>query len=538
MPTVRPWITSLAVLAAPSLAAQGKWVGPQPPCDIKANHFQVSTASLNLKIAAENPAQRDRMLKQTQDVLTRAIIQNKQDKNPAAWYYFGRYYVEMGDAAGADSTFAKAEALAPQCAADIHEHRARIWTTTLNAGLQAWQENKTDSAVALLRLAQRLVPESPDAYFRLGDLYAGQNQLDSAAAYLRQGITRAGHDTAWAARRRDALATVARLYQAQAEQDPAVQNWERTRGARDSINRAVAADSGVLARVLASAASRRARGARLAPADQAAFSRDSGARAQAVDAGRAGRAALLPRVTADSAAVQGAFAPAIAAYRDVATAYPQSLDAVAGLANIYAESGRSAEAAGFFDSLYAAPLPAAVVIDAGRRILGTGLLVAGTRVLSRGVNQSPVGRDALYDLALGYYRMGDSAHILPVAQRLVALDPMNRASLRLLAGAWELKGRRDSTAKYNTLVESGLPVEITVTSFAPDSAGAALSLTAVNLRTTPSAPLRLQVEFLDAKGAVLSAQTADLPALPPGQSQESQLRASSKGVVGWRYRAL
>src|SRR5206468_2359628 len=164
-------------------------------------------------------------------------------------------------------------------------------------------------------------------------------------------------------------------------------------------------------------------------------------------------------------------------------AWPQSVDAAASLANIYAESGRNAEAAGFFDSLYAsAAVPPSVVIDAGRRILATGLLVAGTRVLSRGVNQSPVGRDALYDLALGYYRLGDSAHTLPAAQRLVALDPLNRASVRLVAAAWDLKGRRDSAAKYTALADTGLGVDVTVTSFVLDSAGAALSLTAANLR--------------------------------------------------------
>ncbi|HEY6853499.1 MAG TPA: hypothetical protein VI139_04575, partial [Gemmatimonadales bacterium] len=355
MSIVRPWIAGLAALVGPTLAAQSTWVGPQPPCDVKSSsHFQVSTASMNLKIATENPTQRDRMLKQTIDVLTRAIVQNKQDKNPAAWYYFGRYYVEMGDAAGADSTFRKAEALAPQCAADIRGYRQRVWTTALNDGLRAWQENKPDSAAFLLRRAQVVMPDNPDTYFRLGDLFAGENQVDSAAVYVRQGVERAGHDTAWAARRRDGLATLARLYQAKAEQDPAAQAWERTRSARDSINRAVAADSGVLARVLSSAASRRARGARLAPADQAAFSRDSSNRAQAVEAGRAGRAALAPRVAADSAAVQGAFAPAVAASRDLVAAYPQSVDAAAGLANIYVESGRNDEAAGFFDSLYAA----------------------------------------------------------------------------------------------------------------------------------------------------------------------------------------
>jgi hypothetical protein len=178
------------------------------------------------------------------------------------------------------------------------------------------------------------------------------------------------------------------------------------------------------------------------------------------------------------------------------------------------------------------------VIDAGRRILATGLLLAGTRVLSRGVSASPVGRDAFYDLALGYYRLGDSARALPAAQRLLSIDPRNRASVRLVAGGWELKGRADSVAKYRALADTGLGIEVTVTSFAPDSAGAALSLTAANLRTTPSKPLRLQVEFLDAKGAVLGTQTADIASLPPGQSQQAQVRATAVGVVGWRYRAL
>jgi hypothetical protein len=93
-------------------------------------------------------------------------------------------------------------------------------------------------------------------------------------------------------------------------------------------------------------------------------------------------------------------------------------------------------------------------------------------------------------------------------------------------------------AKYTALAAAGLDIEVTVTSFVPDSAGATLGLTVANLRTTPSKPLRLQVEFLDAKGAVLSAQTAEIPAIPPSQSQQSQLHAPAKGVVGWRYRAL
>ena len=78
---------------------------------------------------ALKPAQRDRMLAQMVDVLTRAITGDQQDQNPAAWYYLGRYYVEKGDARGADSAFARAEKLAPQCAQDIAGYRRQTEST-------------------------------------------------------------------------------------------------------------------------------------------------------------------------------------------------------------------------------------------------------------------------------------------------------------------------------------------------------------------------------------------------------------------------
>jgi hypothetical protein len=46
---------------------------------------------VNFKTAYEKPAQRERMLGQTRELLNRAITQDKQDGNHAAWYYLGRY---------------------------------------------------------------------------------------------------------------------------------------------------------------------------------------------------------------------------------------------------------------------------------------------------------------------------------------------------------------------------------------------------------------------------------------------------------------
>ncbi|MGH7676088.1 MAG: tetratricopeptide repeat protein, partial [Gemmatimonadales bacterium] len=236
-------IAALACVTA-TLRAQ-TWTPPRPPCDVQAGHFRINSAIVSLQTAAEKPTQRDRMLRQAQDVLVRSLTQDKQTNNPGAWYYLGRYYVEMGDAAGADSAFDHAEALAPQCAADIKTYRERLWTTALHDGLRNWQEGREDSAVVLLSRAANLVPTNPRPHFSLGKLYANRDAVDSATLWLRQGMQLAGTDTAFTRDRRDAMATLGRLYVRRAQTSPVFQQWQRTRYSRDSLERGIANDSTV-----------------------------------------------------------------------------------------------------------------------------------------------------------------------------------------------------------------------------------------------------------------------------------------------------
>src|SRR5437899_1311055 len=123
--------------------APQEWVPPQPPCDVKAGHFRVTSAIVDLQNAASKPNARERLLKDANDVLTRAITQDKQDKNAGAWYYLGRYYVEVKDAPGADTAFQRAVALAPQCKDDIDRHRERLWIDVINHGLPRALPNRS-----------------------------------------------------------------------------------------------------------------------------------------------------------------------------------------------------------------------------------------------------------------------------------------------------------------------------------------------------------------------------------------------------------
>lgn len=530
-------IAALAFAVSPPLRAQ-TWTPPRPPCDVEAGHFRVTSAIVNLRTAAEKPTQRDRMLRQTQDVLNRALTQDNQTNNPGAWYYLGRYYVEMGDAAGADSAFDRAEALVPQCAADIKTYREQLWVTVLNDGLRNWREGREDSAVVLLSRAAGLLPANPRPHFSLGKLYANRDAVDSATLWLRRGMQLAATDTAFARDRQDAMSTLGRLYVRRAQTSPVFQQWQRTRYSRDSLERGIANDSVVMGRMVASSASRRARGARLSPADQQAFAADSTARAQSLARGRAARAPLAQRLTQDSAALAAEFAPAIETYREYLAADPGALDAAVSLAALYGQSGRPADAAAVFDQVLqnTAALSADQLFEAGRRLTGANLTAAAARAYSLGLEKSPHNRDALLELANAYVQLQDQARALPAAQRLMAVDPLNRVAIRLVARSWQLRNTPDSTLKYLTLADSSLTVDLVVTSFLAEAEGAALTALANNLGAPRSAPFRLVFEFLDAAGAVQASHTAAIPAMAGGTSHELTVRVAGRGILAWRYR--
>jgi hypothetical protein len=521
------------------LAAQGGWVPPQAPCEFGPANSKVDKAMQALRGATEKPDQRDPQLAQAKKGLSEAIVQDNQGTNPAAWYYLGRYYVVVGDVAGADTALARAATLAPKCAEDIATYRGEVWCKLLNDGLTAWQDGKQDSALALLHVAARFEPRNPRAFTTVAGLYASRGADDSAFAYYRLAARSAGDDAAFARDKKEALSNGWHLVVRRVQGHPAAQRAARVRAGLDSIRRGITNDSTVLARLVASSQSRKSRDAKLAPSDQQLFTRDSTARAQAAARQRAALAAALQQLAADSSALSTAFAPGIDALKDYLTAYPGEIDAATTLAILYGQSGQAALAAAVFDSVaaHAKNLDPDALFGPGARMVGQGLYRPGARALTLGLAKNPYRRDALFSLAVAYYQLHDSTALLPTAQRLLALDPLNRASLKLVAAGWDFRRQRDSTKAYVAQADSGLAVEIAVLSFVPDSAGAALSAVANNLKAAPSNPFRLTLEFLDAAGQVIATLTQDVPAMPPRRSQVFDLRVTGQGVTGWRYRA-
>jgi tetratricopeptide (TPR) repeat protein len=338
--------------------------------------------------------------------------------------------------------------------------------------------------------------------------------------------------------KKDALGTAVRLQIGRLQSDPAVQRWRVDRASRDSLQRLIGPDSSVLARMQASSASRRARGARLAPADQQAFSRDSTARARAVADRRAAVAAQATATAGDSTAAQAAYEPVIKAFQTYLAAYPDATDAVPALASLYYQSGRLADASPAFEAIYPAgrTIDPDVLREAGRGAIRGNAFAVGTSLLERALVQRPYDRDGLASLANGYLALRDSAHLLSAAQRLAAVDPMNRTTLRLIAAGFDLRGRRDSAQKYKDLADGGMQVELSIDGLSSDSSGYTLTGTASNAGATGSTVQRVTFEFLDALGHVQVSQTIEIAPLPPQGSKSIQLHVPGTALVAWRYK--
>ena len=166
-------------------------------CNIKPGHFKVGSGAGYLKAAIETdvPESKTRILGQGQKVILEAIEQNKQEKNPAAWYYLGRIYLYQGNLYPADTALSKAEQLAPDCAKDIAGYRRNAWIALVKAGSKFEEDKNPDSALVLYREAGTIYRGSPISFYQTAAILNDKGQADSAAYYFGQAAATAAAST-------------------------------------------------------------------------------------------------------------------------------------------------------------------------------------------------------------------------------------------------------------------------------------------------------------------------------------------------------
>lgn len=163
----------------------------QPECKLEGGgDFRVSSGKTYLKTGIEgtgDPVNRVNALKNGVRVITEAITTAGQGKNPSAWYYLGRIYLQQGDVVGADSAFNRAVAITPACKDDIKKYRYRVWAALVNAGQTFRQAKQDDSAMVMYRAANLMDQSLPLSYVFMADLFNDQGQADSSLYYFGKG---------------------------------------------------------------------------------------------------------------------------------------------------------------------------------------------------------------------------------------------------------------------------------------------------------------------------------------------------------------
>ena len=539
-PSLRLLTLGAVLVTVPSAAkAQAKWVGHEDPCDLDAGHYLVRGSMQYMQQAVETrfPDQRDSRLAEAHRVLTEAVTSAGRETDAAVWYYFGRYYVEKNDPAGADSAFRRAEALAPSCASDIARHRQRVGPLALNEGLRTWGQQHLDSAATHFRLARRLMPGNAEVPLYLSIMYAGAGQLDSAGKYLHEGLEQAGTDEAYAVRRKEAMKQLAQAHEARAYQDQTVIRGPQARITRDTIQPTIDRDSTAFAQMVGRVQDIRAGGRQLDPQSLQAFQQESTTVAGRLASARMTRDSVHRQAAADSQAAAVVLDPAITAYAAFLDAYPDDGESVMKLARLYSAAGRRTALAGLIERVTTSDAVSATDMVQGALTLSNdGQDAAAERLLDAALARNPYDYNALYVLARILYTRRDTARLPEIARRLRTIDPLSQNAMRTTAMAFDAAGQRDSVQHYLARADTGIGWNVNVTQFTPRDSSTALSGAVSNVARRPLPPVTLVFEFLDAGGQVLFSETVEVPALEPRGRERISVRPDRGGAVAWRYR--
>jgi hypothetical protein len=243
----------------------------------------------------------------------------------------------------------------------------------------------------------------------------------------------------------------------------------------------------------------------------------------------------------DSVVKAARLSEAEAGYREVLQLRPRDLPAQASLAGVLTVLHREDEAKSVYDSMlsHADSMDAFDLIDAGTALFRSSRYGLAARATELGLAKDRCFRDGLYNLANIYLAAKDTVKLLEVARRLAAQDSMNRASLQMLARAWQDAGAKDSTLRVLQRAEA-LPWEMSVVRFEPGDTSATLHGMVTNLQQQAYKGFTLTVQFLNGSCDVVASQNVDLPDLNAngnaGQSYDFNLSARGRSIVAWKYK--
>jgi hypothetical protein len=171
------------------------------------------------------------------------------------------------------------------------------------------------------------------------------------------------------------------------------------------------------------------------------------------------------------------------------------------------------------------------------------------RMYEGALAKNPNIRDANYFLAYMYYEAKQPEKMMPLTDRLIAIDPSNGDNFLMRAYAFQLmvqaekdpkkkaefqKQMDEMAAKENALASQH---KLLVTRFERRAEGAALGGVIEN-SSKAAKSYTLKMDFLDAAGNVVETVTTEVPSVKPGERGNFELVPTKPGIVAYKYEAL
>ena len=509
MRTLRSLAVFLFTVAVPLAAqqqqqAQNRWADPK--CDLKPNDRLVNQGMLYLKSATTGKFedQKKKDLADAQRVLTQAVTTGGQEKNPAAWYYLARYYIMTENGPGLDTAFTRAQELKADCKDDIGIWRRYVWVPAFNAGIAAWQANNLDSAIHAFRRASSMLPNEPTGLKYVATLYYNTSKSDSALYFFRRAADVAAADPKFAQDRKDALFNLGRIQQSLQQLPEAEKTYREYLGLYPNDAEILAALGGVYMQKAAKDSTYR----------DSAFA----IYRQIISKGDSMGYFQLYRVGAEiSGSVPEDPDTSVAGGNCRRESRAKRPPMTVARIRAHCDSVTSGIAKTYLASSHQTFSLAAQALDASLKV-------------------NPYYRETLIYRANTALGLHDSVTALTMSRRLLAVDPMNRTGIKIMAYAQQQNGKIDSALYYYKLGDSLLIGDVAVSQFDSTDTGREVRGVVTNTREKPNAPYKLVFEFVDLKGEVVATDTVGVAATPPGQSQQFAMKPTGATIAAWRYR--
>ena len=236
-------------------------------------------------------------------------------------------------------------------------------------------------------------------------------------------------------------------------------------------------------------------------------------------------------------------------FRDYLKQSPDDGNAKSALARSLALAGDTSAVASIYSDMTQNPAKFSDVqlFEAGVGAARAGRQEEAAQLFNAGLAKNPYYRDALFNLATTYFTLKQYDKMLPVVQRLVAVDPSNPDDWRLMAGAYQglsheqtdaklKKAQTDSLLKYIVKSDS-LPVRVAFSAFGHQGATAMLDGSVEN-RSASTKTYTLDFDFLDATGNVIAKKSVTVGPVAPKATAPFQVQVVQSGIVAYRYAAL